>query len=253
MNSGYGQRVRGRLGFTLSSVSSDRMSAQTHESEPINVVLVEDESAQREALRAELLSVAGISIDASAASFEAAAALAIQPGQWWLLDLGLPDGDGLTLIPGIVDAGARCLVLSVYGDEPRVLAALRAGASGYLVKGEQEVVPALQQANVGHAPLSASVAGYLVSRLRNAAQPGHKGSRSTDADEALRHMLSPREKETLEALGRGYSYREVAELHNVSYHTVGDHVKSVYRKLAVTSKAQAVRRGLRLGLLSLDD
>ncbi|MCR9276421.1 MAG: response regulator transcription factor [Pseudomonadaceae bacterium] len=213
----------------------------------VEVVLVEDDKTQRVALGEELTEFPGWLLAGSAETLAQARELGVKAGQWWLIDLGLPDGDGVELIPNIVDAGAQALVLSVFGDEAHVLAALRAGACGYLVKGEQALSTGLSQAIEGYAPLSASVAGYLVDALRRDDQLSSKPKGTASPP------LSPREMETLDALSRGYTYREIAQLHSVSYHTVGDHVKSIYRKLAVSSKAQAVHRGLLMGLVSVDD
>ncbi len=163
----------------------------------------------------------------------------------WLIDLGLPGGvSGLDLIAPVVERGGRVLVMTVFEDETRVVAAIEAGADGYFVKGAGDLMAALDELSAGQAPLSPKVATHVLKVLRR--RGGGHASEAAD-------LLSPREMQTLQALAHGYSYREVARKHRVSYHTVGDHVKSIYKKLHVNSKTAAINTALKRGILSLDE
>ena len=116
-------------------------------------------------------------------------------------------------------------------------------AAGYHLKSEADILGAVDDVVQGFAPLSPRIATHVLSMLRPL-----RASASTEIIE-----LSPRELQTLQALAHGYSYREVAENHPVSHHTVGDHVKSIYRKLRVHSKTEAINVALKQGILTLNE
>jgi DNA-binding NarL/FixJ family response regulator len=164
-----------------------------------------------------------------------------------LLDIGLPDGSGLDLIGGFQRSGCKVIVFTVMGDEATVLRAIELGATGYLLKHADagDMLAAIDEVMAGGAPLTPSVAAHVLARLRNA-------DRSTPraAAEAGLAALTAREQEVLLALARGYTYGETAELLQISAHTVGDHVKRIYSKLAVRSRAEAVFEVVQAGWLS---
>ncbi|MBS0333629.1 MAG: response regulator transcription factor [Proteobacteria bacterium] len=168
---------------------------------------------------------------------------------FFILDLGLPDGSGIELIEEIRARGGRqprILVLSVLGDQDTVLAAVLAGADGYLMK-DMDSLDIGQQAHdalTGGAPLSPSIAAYVLRHLRR--QEGR-----ARPDEDLGAVLSPREIELLQLLARGYSNKAAAAEFGISPHTIGDHVKSIYRKLRVTNRGEAMVQAIRNGLLHL--
>lgn len=168
-----------------------------------------------------------------------------------LLDLGLPDGNGLDLIAGLRQRmGTQVLVFSVLGDETSVLRAIELGAAGYLLKesAPAEIIEAIDNVLAGGAPLTPSVAAHLLRRLR---QPAARTATPAveSADPAAIDMLTARERDVLLALARGYSYDEAAELLGISRHTVGHHVKHIYSKLAVNSKSEAVFEAMQAGWL----
>ncbi len=162
-----------------------------------------------------------------------------------ILDLGLPDGSGLSLLPELISR-SKVLIFSVLGDEDNVIRALEWGAAGYLLKETQtpELVAAIESVKLGGAPLTPSVAAHLLKRLANT-------TRETVAATKLSHpaleSLTPRESEVLLALARGYSYEEAGVLLGISPHTIGHHVKSIYNKLAVNSKSAAVFEAVQAG------
>ncbi|MET0309995.1 MAG: response regulator transcription factor [Sphingomonas sp.] len=188
----------------------------------------------------------GLSLLGTADSLAEARALLDQDADLFILDLGLPDGNGIDLIAEIRTRRGlepKILVLSVLGDQTTVLAAVLAGADGYLLKDLDSLDIGQQAAAAlsGGAPLSPSIAAYVLRYLRGQ----HEQPKPDDDDPEL----SPREYELLQLLARGQSNRQAAEALSLSPHTVGDHVKSIYRKLGVSSRGEAMVRAFRSGLL----
>ncbi|MEY3338217.1 MAG: hypothetical protein RL245_1209 [Pseudomonadota bacterium] len=159
------------------------------------------------------------------------------------LDLGLPDGDGLNLISEFRQANPACeiLVITVFAEERRVIRSLEAGASGYILKSDLadyagRLVSIIES---GGSPISPSIARSLINRLRPPPESAENQG-----------LLSQREAEVLQLCSKGLRYAEIAEVLGVSSHTVNTHLKSVYRKLMVHSRAEAVFEARRHGLLN---
>jgi DNA-binding NarL/FixJ family response regulator len=205
------------------------------------LLLVEDDRRMSDVICA-MLSSAGYS-DLQVASTAAAAESEVKrrPPDLALVDLGLPDRDGIDLIRAIRTAAFRqpILVLTSATSDERVLAALRAGADGYLFKHEIEVrlAIALRDLVQGGAPLSPGAARAVLRELgfeqRDLALPS----------------LTPRETEVLGLLATGGSYVEIAGDLGVELNTVRTHIRSIYEKLGVENRAEAVNLSWRLGLL----
>lgn len=163
-----------------------------------------------------------------------------------LVDLGLPDLDGVELVRHLAAAHPTMpvLILSVCSDERRILEAFRAGACGYLFKEDLAgaLAPALDEAVVGGAPMSRAVARLLLAEVR--------GEVRAAAPTESRPGLTSRERQVIEQLARGLSYDDVARVLEISPNTVRSHVRTIYEKLAVSSKTEAVLLALRLGLVS---
>lgn len=165
-----------------------------------------------------------------------------------LTDLGLPDGSGLELIrlASRRDPPCEALVISVFGDDDHVLASIEAGALGYLHKDETpaNIAQTILDMKRGASPISPMVARRVLAKYRLLQQP---------APPAVNHepdvLLTTREKEVLELFARGFSYAEIARLQDLSVHTVRSHVKTLYTKLAVHSKNEAVFEATQMGLL----
>ena len=156
-----------------------------------------------------------------------------------VVDIGLPDGSGIDVIRRSKELGVgRRLVSTMFGDEATVVAALEAGADGYILKDNERITDAIVEVASGHVPLTPSVAVHLLRRMRP--KPSHDDS-----------CLTEREAEILVCLARGRSYQQTATDLAISYHTVADHVKTIYKKLHVHSRSSAVYEGLRSGLISL--
>lgn len=174
---------------------------------------------------------------------EAIAALGRVRPDLVLLDLGLPDGNGVRLIHWLQRAGARAdvLVISVMGDEASVLAAIEAGAAGYLLKDStnDEVLAAIRQVREGGAPLSPSIAVHLMRRLKRP-QSGFVAGET---------VLTPRETELLRLIAKGLSYEEVASILGLRHSSVATYAKNVYRKLQVHGRAEAAFEAMQMGLV----
>ena len=216
---------------------------------PIRVMMVEDDAETSTALA---ISIAGQSWLRLVATYrtgaEALAGMAAQVPDVLLVDLGLPDMPGLDVIRFVAARHPQCdiLVISMFGDEANVLAALEAGASGYLLKGllTRDVTADIRDLRDGGSPLSPMIARQVLKRLKG--PPEIAAPASAIVPEA---SLSPRETEILNAISRGFSYAEVADMLHVTVTTVHTHLKRIYTKLAVHSKTEAVFEANRLGLL----
>lgn len=212
---------------------------------PVRIAVVEDDAVLRAHLAEAIEAAEGFVLAAATDTLAGGLALLEDMPQVLLVDLGLPDGDGLDLIAA---ARARCgedckiVVISVFGDVANVVSAIERGADGYLLKGDghAEVIAAIRAVLAGGAPISAGVAAHLLARMRGEVR-----------DRANAPTLTAREMEVLADLAKGFSYREVAALHGVSYYTVADQVKSIYRKLQVNSKSEAVFEAVQAGLIRM--
>ena len=212
-----------------------------------SIAIVEDQAALRERLRQIIASQTQWQLAWQSESLaEARRNFVLSAPDLVILDIGLPDGSGLTLLPELVNR-SKVLIFSVLGDEENVIRALELGAAGYLLKETRahEFCAAIESVRQGGAPLTPSVAAHLLKRLTrtpNAAAP-------TKLAHPALESLTPRESEVLLALARGYSYDEAGVLLGISPHTIGHHVKSIYSKLAVNSKSAAVFEAVQAGWL----
>ncbi len=212
----------------------------------VRVAIIEDSAIVREMLGEQIAAMAGLTLAGTADSISAAAALIASGADVFLLDLGLPDGTGTALIPHIRAAGeARIIVLTSFGDRDTVVRTIEAGADGYLLKDSSaaDIENAIAAALEGGAPISAAAAVHLLERLRKV---------KDEASEDSRPALSRRESELLQLFSKGYSYKETARILAISPLTVGNHVRSIYRKLDVHSRSEAVYEALQSGAIRID-
>ena len=204
----------------------------------VRILLVDDHPLTREAL-ASLLAQHGFSVVGEAAdgaeALERAAELA---PDLVLLDLSMPGMDGLTALPGIREAAPDCevVVLTASGTEENLLAAIRGGAAGYLLKTEPpgRLISFLAGVANGEAALSGSIARRLLEEVRT-------GGRTSVPDEIAK-KLSAREVEVLLLLDEHLSTDDIAQRLFISEHTVRSHVKSLLRKLGVSSRREALEQ-----------
>jgi DNA-binding NarL/FixJ family response regulator len=173
-----------------------------------------------------------------------------KPADVVLTDLGLPDGSGLDVIrEACRTPGREVLVLSIFGDESNVLSAIDAGAGGYLLKDGsiESIREHLRCLRSGGSPLSPRIARTLIRRTREAQTPNtsvaHDGAplgASTAPLSGERNFLSDRERDVLTGIGKGFSYVEVADALKITTNTVRTHVRHIYEKLSVNSRAEAL-------------
>jgi DNA-binding NarL/FixJ family response regulator len=215
-----------------------------------SVLLVEDHPETRERLANAVREHERLQLVASVENCaEANKALDETVPDVMLTDLGLPDGNGLDLIRRVaaMKGKTEIMVITVFGDEKHVLSAIEAGASGYLLKDSTSdyIGDSIVQMMNGESPVSPAIARHLLKRFRTMQTPATV--KDTDSPK-----LTPRESEILQYVAKGFSFPEVAKLISVSPHTVTHHIKNIYKKLAVCSRAEAVYEAMQLGLVRMD-
>lgn len=165
----------------------------------------------------------------------------------FLVDLGLPDLDGEKLIEFARKRHAELpiIVLSVIDVAPRIVNAIKAGASGYLLKCDAaaKLLPALRSLEHGGVALSDLAARVVLGAMQAAAD----GPVTRNA--VQEKLLSRRETQVLEVLARGYTYSDCATALDMSVNTLRTHVRTIYKKLEINSKTEAAREALRRGLV----
>ncbi|HKF45657.1 MAG TPA: response regulator transcription factor [Thermoanaerobaculia bacterium] len=213
------------------------------EEDRTRVALIEDKRLTREGLAEILDSTADLRCVGAFSSVEQALpALEETPCDVLLLDIQLPGVSGIE--------GARLfrerfpavpiLMLTVYEDEERVYDAIRNGASGYLLKKSPpaQLLEGIRQARRGDSPLSPAVARHVVRLLREKVPSSRPKAALTGQELALLRLLAD-----------GHSYKSAADSLEVTINTVRDHVRSIYEKLSVHSKSEAVSQALRRKLI----
>jgi two-component system, NarL family, response regulator LiaR len=210
--------------------------------DPIRVLIVDDHSVVREGLRAFLELQDGFEVVGEAADGEKAivSATRLRPNVI-LMDLVMPQLDGVAAMRRLREEvpDARVIVLTSFLDDDKLLPALRAGAAGYLLKNAepQELARAVRAAHSGEAVLDPVVAARLVETLAAA-----------DGQEPL-DRLTPREREVLVLVGRGFSNKRIAKELGIAEKTVKTHVGHVLAKLGVTDRTQAAVVAVRSGIV----
>lgn len=206
-----------------------------------------------------------------------------------LIDFGLPDGSGLDVLRFLHanQPEARAVVVTMFDDDAHLFPALQAGAFGYVLKDrpEVELVAQLRRIQEGEPPLSSSIARRMLQHFmalkgQSASQTDSQGntvkwgrrltdlgsSPPTDPQDLARYLnpqvnnrpgmveepeivLTERETEVLQRVGKGYTLPEIAQQLGLSRHTVADYVKQIYRKLDISSRAEAALEAARRGLV----
>lgn len=235
----------------------------------MNVLLVEDDQAFRQGFSESISREADFNLlGAMATLAEARDFLAKCLPDVLLVDLGLPDGDGIELIQEVYQRApeVNTMVVTVFGDEHHVFRSIEAGATGYLLKdaSADEIIASIRNLVAGGSPISPLIARKLLTRL---VEPADKrdGAASTqygliEGDPARRELaiqprqcargpFSEREHEILRIISRGFTSEEIARMLSISPHTVISHVKKIYQKLAVHSRSEAVFEARQMGLL----
>ncbi|AOZ01610.1 DNA-binding response regulator [Cupriavidus sp. USMAHM13] len=212
---------------------------------PAPMLIVEDDLLMQARLR-DLLMVLGYTPEAllfAGSIAQAKALLADQPIAMALVDVGLPDGNGVDLIRVLHqrDATLPILVISTWNTEQVVVTALQAGATGYLLKerDDAEISLSIRSALRGGAPIDPFVAKRILELIGTGgtllANQAPTASREGGAS-----PLSGREIEILSLVSKGLTNREIADVLSLSKLTVGCHIRNIYKKLAVNSRTQAI-------------
>lgn len=221
-----------------------------------NVLIVEDEPEFLRRFTNAVLMDPELALVGSAGTARAAIAmLEAQPPDVVLLDLGLPDMNGVEVIRQAMRQPQGCdvLVVSMFDDDQHVLDSIEAGAAGYLLKDAlpESIVTSIRELRCGGSPISPGIARRILQRFRLAlgpARPATTPSRSP-APSQPQSPLTDRETELLRLTAKGLSFDTISELMGISPHTVVAHVRKIYRKLAVHSRGEAVYEATQLGLL----
>ena len=179
---------------------------------------------------------------------EARASLAARVPRVLLTDLQLPDGHGVDLIREVRrrNPDTEIMVISELGDEETVISAITVGATGYILKDAfpSDIAATVRDLVAGHSPISASIARFIVRRTQASVEP----PRGPEIDTA---RLTPREIDILWGIAKGFSYAEIATNLGMSRQTVPGHIKSIYRKLEVHTRGEAVFEAVQQGLIKL--
>lgn len=208
----------------------------------INVAIVEDKDETLSYLKALLGGSKGITVTGGyATGSDALAGIPASAPDVVIVDIGLPDISGIDVIRRLREScsGLDMIAYTMHEDRKHLLAALKAGATGYLLKGASalEIIRAVEEVVRGGAPMSPKIARYVIEEYQV------KELRKNDG------ALSPREKEVLEGIAKGLPEKGLAETLSLSPHTVHTHIKSIYKKLHVNSQIQAVREAKKKGIL----
>ena len=217
----------------------------------ITILLVEVDAPTLWRLQ-EALSKAGFDVKPAANLAEARDGLGQGPPRVLLTDLQLPDGHGNDLIR---ETRARfpeteIMVISNLGDEESVISAITVGATGYLLKDAfpTDIAATVHELVAGHSPISASIARFIVRRTQAASEPTAEIPPGPALNTA---KLTPREIDILWGIAKGFSYAEIAGHLGLSRQTVPGHIKSIYRKLEVHTRGEAVFEAVQQGLIQL--
>ena len=166
------------------------------------------------------------------------------PFQLALIDLGLPDGSGVDVVTALRESQpeAQSVVVTIHDDDEHLFPALQAGAFGYILKEQPRelIAEQLQRISSGEPPLSPSIARRVIAYFAAQEKP--------QADLMPHVQLTERESEVLLRVAKGFTLPEIGVQLSLSRHTIADYVKQIYRKLNVSSRAEAALEAQRLGL-----
>ncbi len=240
---------------------------------PLKVLIVEDNPVARSFLarvvresfsdELKITEVGDLRAARRAIGWTAGKPLPDEPFKLILLDLELPDGNGLELLGELIGYQATRIVTTLYSDDEHLFPTLQYGADGYLLKEDrfEVLVEELQKIVRGQPPLSPAIARRLLVHFRSNDLPSEvasggsafvssrtsAGSRQTAVIDHER--LTPRESEVLTYLSKGFTIKEIANLMGIKWFTVNDHIKSIYKKLNVSSRAEAAVLASKQGLV----
>jgi DNA-binding NarL/FixJ family response regulator len=212
-------------------------------------MVVDDHPMWRDAVERDLTE-AGFDVVAVAADGDQAIARfpAARP-QVVVLDLQIPGPGGVEVTADVLgrDPSARVLILSASGEQRDVLEAVKAGATGYLVKSasREELIEAVRRVAAGDTVFTPGLAGLVLGEFRRINQQGHEPAPEND--------LTPRETEILKMVAKGMSYKQIADRLVLSHRTVQNHVQNTLRKLQMHNRVELTRWAIEQGLDDVHD
>jgi DNA-binding NarL/FixJ family response regulator len=215
-----------------------------------NVLIVEDTPHLAEWLgQVVAASFSGAAIRLASTKAQAMAHIAEQRFELALIDLGLPDGSGVDVIELLRDrqSDCTCVVVTIFDDDDHLFGSLKAGAFGYLLKDQEQHTLQAQLLRIvqGEPPLTPSIARRVLGYFAQAASRRATLAQSIEAAVAL----TDRETEVLGLVAKGLTLGEIAKMLGISRYTVADYVKTIYKKLNVSSRAEAALEAVRRGLI----
>ena len=226
-------------------------------SSPIRVFVVEDQTKILKSQLKLLENHPDITITGTALSGEAAIEeVAREQPDVLLLDLGLPRMSGIDVTREVKARWPQVeiLIFTIFDEEERVLEAVKAGASGYLLKGAtaDKIIEAIKEVRAGGTVIQPNLARRLLRHFRVEPDniPAAPPPPPQAAPEPPIKPLSDREKEILQLIGKGVSNNEAAQMLNLSKATIRTHLEHIYRKLEVTNRVEAVTEGIRRRIIS---
>ncbi len=218
--------------------------ASDTDQQPIRVMVVDDHPMWRDAVERDLedagFEVVGVASNGS----EAVARFPACRPQVVVLDLQIPAPNGVEVTAEVLrhDPSARVLILSASGEQADVLEAVKAGATGYLVKSasREELLGAVRRVAAGDTVFTPGLAGLVLGEYRRLSDPS--------VDESGRPALTERETEVLKMVAKGMSYKQIAERLVLSHRTVQNHVQNTLRKLQMHNRVELTRWAIEQGL-----
>ena len=203
----------------------------------IRIAIVEDDPDIRRLLEETISSEKGFVCDAVFENAEdALKKIPLRKPDIVLMDINLPGMNGIECVKHLMEVcpDIQVMMCTVYEEDEKIFNALLAGATGYIVKktSPEKLVEAIRELHEGGSPMSASIARRVVSMML-----AHKPVMTEETS-----SLTSREKELLHLLSHGYRYKEIAEKLSISIETVRRHTQSIYRKLHVQSRTDAINK-----------
>ena len=241
---------------------SGSMTGLENDASVVRILLVEDDEPVRKRLARIIESWPGGRLIADFGTLaEAKRVIADQAIDLLITDLNLPDGHGVQAIELLRESqpAAEAMVISVLADDTTVIAAIEAGATGYLLKDSDpiDIVAAIGDLLAGHSPISSKIARTIVRRLGSrqsspsATPPVSSVTAALVPPPARGRPLTPREIDILWGIAKGLTYAELAESLQISKQTVPVHIRNIYRKLQANNRSEAVYEASRRGLIKL--
>lgn len=211
----------------------------------VKSILVLEDAPDVRAWLVELVGTAfaGATVTEAGSLGQAMSAIEQQQFDLALIDINLPDGNGVSLLQALhARAPATyCVMATIFDDDENIFRALQSGAQGYLLKQEprERLLEGLQGILAGEPPLSPHVARRILTHFRQASAPAPVDG----------HGLSPREREILTLVAKGLNRVEIGNVLGISATTVATHIGAVYRKLDISTRSEATVEAIRMGLV----